>query len=421
VIDRCVTQYAVGCPVVAEREQCDGRDFGGVGQESCVAQGYGSGTLTCASDCTVDPITTCSPCLPQGSLVAGCGPLPLDSQYFSLPSLAATETEVGVALIAYGQYPNQWLLFERVAPDLSVLGTSSFPTPDGTQFGTALAPLPKGGWTIAVCADHEVYLQTLTAAGEDAGRVSVARDIYTYSICTSSTPVLAARPGGGPLLLWQSEAGTYMSLVADDGLSVSPPQLVVGDKAQHWDSPAAAWVGDEFAVAAPLDLDGFGLVRALRLLRIGPDGSVGVVSDHLMGEFDANIRMANGPDARDVRIVYSGVTPGGDTSVISETVWWRPDPSGPGQFALVAMAPDFYGPAPAVALGDDTVVLASRVYGDGIGVTRLTSDGRVVWPYREVARSSPGYTSGFDMVRRGPEIVVAFSGPGQIYLERLKP
>jgi hypothetical protein len=223
-------------------------------------------------------------------------------------------------------------------------------------------------------------------------------------------------------MLWQDD-GVVMSVIAADGLSASPPRTIVKRNDLSWDSPTAAWVGNEFVVAVPFAIDATPYpVRVLRMLRVAADGTPTMVGDFLRGELDGFASIASGPDARDVRFVYTGVPTGGDFNTDYGMIWWRYDPSGPTRSSSIGALPggDLYRPAAAVAFGDDTVVFASRGYGQGHGIVRVAADGRVVSPYHEVF-GSPYYGGAAAMVRRGPDVVVGFIGDEIVYLARLTP
>ena len=419
LLEGCTTPSSSSCPGGSWLEECDGDDFGG---DSCQQRGYGSGKLACNSDCTRGP-DSCSPCMPPDALIASCGQAPPSPQQLGYYALAATDTEVALAVIEYGAGGAHSLLFQRLAPDLSLLGATAFPdlaqavTGQSSIYGIAVAPLPSGGWTVASCAEPDVYIQTLDANGRLLGRIVVSRSVAGYA-CNGQAPVLAARPNGGPLMLWQDDS-VVMSVIAADGLSASAPRTLVDATDFSGENPTAAWVGNEFAVAVPLPFDTTG-TRALRLLRVAPDGTPNLVGDFLRGELNDFANIAGGPDARDVRVVYSGLFTGGDDAEFGMN-WWRYDPAGPTRsMPIGSRGADLYRPASAVAFGDDTVVFTSRGYGQGFGLTRVASDGRVVSPYHEVF-GIPYYGGAAAMVRRGPDVVVSVADGVNVYLARLTP
>jgi hypothetical protein len=422
-IDACPGPAIPGCPGGVWREECDGADFGG---DSCEQRGYGSGTLTCNSDCTMGT-PTCSPCLATNSLVASCGAGPAVIAQFGAYSLAATDTEVALSVLQYGAGGVPSLLFQRLAPDLSVIGstTVTLPSPSGPYndtFGAVTAPLPSGGWVVGFCATPEIYFLTFDVAGRAQRRVVVSSSIAEY-MCGESIPMLAARPDGGPLMLWRQEEGLVMSVIAADGLSASPPRTIVSVNELGWAPPSTAWVGGDFAVAVPIQIDAVPYpVQGLRLLRIAPDGTPSSAGDFLAGELEGSVAVAGGPDARDVRIVYTGVPTGGDFNTDYGMNWWRYDSTGATSSASIGpqAAVDLLRPASAVAFGDDTIVFAMEGYNSRFGILRVAADGRVLSPYRDVFRS-PGYGGVATMVRRGSELVVSIDVGSTIYLARLTP
>jgi len=421
-IDECTSPPAPGCPAVTSRELCDRNDLGGDG---CQQRGYGSGELACSSDCTLG-MDSCSPCVPQPGLVVSCRPGPVAAPNFAQHVMAANDSEIGLAVAEYDDSSTtERLLFERLSPDLGMLSVTTieqFSQQPRVSFnGLAAASLSSGGWIIAVCGSADIYFHTVDAAGRARGRVVVAPSFSGYG-CQAGDPVLAASPNGGPLLLWQDDAGVWMSVIAADGLSASPPRALRG--ATTWaDNPTAAWIGNEFVVALAVapEADPTSNVRSLRLMRIASDGTPHLVGDFLTGEFVSGATMASGADARDVRILYWGVPPGGDPNTDGGPFWWRYAPAGQVPPSTFDSPVGSYPPPPGVAFGDDTVVLFSRELGDGFGVARLASDGRVVSPYRDLFRNPLSYGGGAAIARRGPEFIVSFGSPTRIHLARLTP
>jgi hypothetical protein len=421
-IDQCTIPPELGCPVVTAREQCDGDDFG---VDSCEHRGYGSGQLACDSNCTVGMEDSCSPCVPQPDLVGSCRPGPVAAPNFAVHVMAANDSEIGLAVVEYDDSSaTERLFFERLSPDLGMLSVTTveqFREQPRVSFnGLAAASLPSGGWIVAVCGSSDIYFHTLDAAGRPRRRVVVSPAVGGYG-CQTGAPVLAARPDGGPLLLWQDEAGLSMSVIAADGLSASAARFLREGLREWADGPAAAWIGNEFVVALPVDVDPATNVRALRLMRIAPDGTAALVGDFLTGEFLGEPTMAGGADARDVRILYWGVPPGGDRNTDSRRLWWRYDPAGQVRPSVFDAGVDIFSAAPGVAFGDDTVVLLGVAPDIGYGVMRVASDGRVVSPYRGLFQSPPTYGGGAAIVRRGPELVVSFGSAIGIHLARLTP
>ena len=114
--------------------------------------------------------------------------------------------------------------------------------------------------------------------------------------------VLAARPGGGPLLVWSAAYGVSGSFIAADGQSAGTPFEIVGSPAANGGMFDGAWVGDAFNVAVstfvPPDYS-----PALRIARIDVNGAL-TSRDVLMGdEFEDVPRIARG--ATDTRVTYA--------------------------------------------------------------------------------------------------------------------
>ena len=90
--------------------------------------------------------------------------------------------------------------------------------------------------------------------------------------------------------------------------------------------------------------------------------------------------------------------------------------SGPTRSAL----PTYFGRAPAVAFGDDTVVLLSG-YEQELTIARVDSTGKIAT--RQDVAVSPAYPlTMYDLVRRGPDAVVAWmKSGGPLMLARVTP
>ena len=114
-IDSCVAPGTPGCPPAPATEECDGADFG---TDSCAARGWGAGTLTCADNCTHRE-SGCGPCVPLGANLMSCGPAPFSTERFGKASIAATDSEVGIAGVQRDLFIGaQSLVFARLSSDL---------------------------------------------------------------------------------------------------------------------------------------------------------------------------------------------------------------------------------------------------------------------------------------------------------------
>jgi hypothetical protein len=217
--------------------------------------------------------------------------------------------------------------------------------------------------------------------------------------------------------------GTYYSwaavLISADGLSAGKPQPLVDTQFSLAGLPAAAWMNDAYTVAVPLQIQSAGYPQLVRLLRVAADGTISRVADILNGEFSFGPTFAAGAD--DTRLIYGGVAPGGsgDLAVMLRRLGSGGEllssPSTLGGF------PMYGGRAPAVAFGVDTVVLLTGNQYELLTVARVDAGGNVVG--RQDVASAPGYDFlTYDIVRRGPDAVVAWMKPGSpLMLARVLP
>jgi len=209
-----------------------------------------------------------------------------------------------------------------------------------------------------------------------------------------------------------------MSMIAADGLSWSAPKTIVAGGVAGGEFLAAAWVGDAFAVAVPIESDTPGGVGALRLLRVQPDGTTSELGDFFIGSGVVQASIADGPDAHDIRITFGTYGPDGGTW------YWRYDAQAPvGPVRISRLGYDGAS-GPAVAFGDDLALFFGRSSAAGFAITRVGADGTSSGPVREVTRMPYGFagSSRTQIVRRGPEVVINFTGPGgQLYLARVTP
>jgi hypothetical protein len=142
--------------------------------------------------------------------------------------------------------------------------------------------------------------------------------------------------------------------------------------------------------------------------------------------------IADGPDAHDIRIVYTTATADAPYRLSTEhrdVIWWRYQTTAPTRSDALTPFRAYYL-ARAVAFGDDTLVLANAGDSSRLGVVRVAPDGRIVAPFHAIAASPSGGISDYHLVRRGPDVIVSFiNGPGgsingpdgRINLARLTP
>ena len=423
-VDTCIRALYPGCQPQAWTEECDGTDFAG---DSCSAHGFASGKLVCRGDCTIDA-SGCSECAPVGGPIVRCGAAPIPVTDLAGFALGATDAEVGLATFTYSNTGGMTLQFGRLTPSLDLLAgwdvveETSPPGPQGPIriYAIAVAPLPSG-WIVAACGDPQVFFHTIDASGREIARTVVDIVSDSFDACISGSLTLAPRPGGGPLLLWRSGSDVMASLIADNGLSASMPTAIVGPAYYYSDVVSAAWVGDAFYAAVTLQRSAGDYRGLLHLVRLPPGGTP-------TGGDDPTGETVLGPPAitsgaSDLRVVYTAML-ATDTTLDEVVLWRRLGTSGQvvSDPALVGVFPYPYGPSRAVAFGDDTVVVIDGAYVTGrIAVAHLASDGRYVTPVFDAARGPNYYSLGpFDMVRRGPDVVVGWLGDG-LRLARVTP
>jgi hypothetical protein len=425
-IDTCQAAVAPECLLTSQAEECDGDNFGGDG---CTVRGYGSGTFTCSSACTVDT-TTCSDCMPTSGVVASCGPAPITFPALNTFAIAANDNEVGLAQIDYSTNTgSSRLTFARLDAKLALTGAVGLedtgqPGPlQGQSIDTVAVAATPSGWLVAACGGSNIFVHVLDSNGKKVARtvVSASAELDFTAGCQYGTLSLSAAPTGGALLMW----GTYYNndavaaVIAADGLSASTPRLLGDPAAITIGAPAGAWTGDAYTIALPVELESNGYPVVARLMRVTVDGTVTKVADVLKDEFSQSPTLAAG--ATDIRLIYGGVPPGSanyDFSVMTRRI----GPAGEILSAPLTLGSyPYYGRSPAAAFGSDTVVLLSGSQTELLSVVRADASGNIV--SRNDVAVSPEYTTGrYDMVRRGKEVVVAWiKAANVLMLARVAP
>jgi len=428
IVDSCLRMVGRDCHLASVSEDCDGTDFG---PRSCQTLGYASGDLECSATCTLD-YSGCNECAPAGSFVLACGPSPASPPDVIGFGLAATDDEVGIAIV--DEDPTNGaprLSFARLSPALELLTATALDDnlePELLAVAGIYQPAvatSANGWVVGACGSPDITVHAVDGEGRDLGRTVVAHVTDPEQACRPETVSLAARPGDGPLMLWQTYTGVTAALIARTGLSAAAPMRIVGPDVTVLGA-SAAWVAGRFYVAvaiAPRD----GGSEAIRIVAIDNDGSGAMFDDLAVSSVDGTPRLAVG--ASDLRLTYPGVpsvpTTTGAPPPDPGIVWQGLDPAGqpltPAQ--TLATYPGFLGTAPAIALGGDTAVLVSGSGHDELGVVRVGPDGALVAPYRSLARAPSIQIGAYDMVRRGPDLVVGWLSPttGAIELARIAP
>jgi hypothetical protein len=347
--------------------------------------------------------------------------------------MAATDSEIAVAHVDYDfATATTTLEFARLSPALVFENTVTLDdtSQPGPLYGTdiyqpAVAAIPGGGWVVAACSVPDAYIHAISADGRDLGRTVVSQRTDQTPDCLFGTLSLAARPGGGPLLLWKNPNGLKVAVIADDGLSAGAPQTILTDMRMNLSQPAgAAWVGDAFYVVQSVTPPGPRDPAVLRLLRVATDGTWSLLAELLSGYVGDTQRLAAG--APDLRLVYAGV-PSWGTGYPNLGVIWQPiGPAGELLSAATVLghySDGYYSGPSAIAFGNDTVVLIGSITQETVGVVRVGLDGRIIAPLHPILRSPNTPPAGLDMVRRGSELVVGWLSPSTYALElaRLTP
>jgi len=413
VRDTCVIRAAFDtCPEVQFTEVCDGTDPSG---EGCRALGFGGGTLACSNFCQNADASGCRECADLDAHLLSCGPAPLSVFPFAV-AIAATDTEVAIAWLELDPNDDSTILgFARLTPELTVV--SSTRTADRElMFASNLlvAPLPSG-WVVAGI-NGDVYVHAFDASGRHLSRTRVD----TVPNGWLDGPLLASRPGGGPLLVWMTETAIRAALISENGRSATAPFDVA--TTDIFGSPIkAAYVGNVFYVANAVQRPGND--GQLRVRRIETDGRVAAAFDALPGVTAYDPQLV--PGAGELRVIYTGSQPTAPGTDPGDALWLqRVAPTGAAAGAPVVLvgAPDSFSFGRGVAFGNDTALL---VFGsaplNSIRVGRLASDGSFAIPLRKIAGGDSLYPTGSEtIVRRGPDAVALWvSTTGTIQLARL--
>jgi hypothetical protein len=409
-IDVCTPTPAPGCPAVTVTEECDG--LNATPLATCQSYGYMSGNLSCSAGCTMD-YSGCRECAPLDSLLAACGPAPVSFPNAFAVAIAATDSDVAVALI---DDDGQRLRFVRLSPSLALESSTLLDDP-GSQVPTSnpiiqvgVAAIPSG-WVVAVCRDHDVYIHAVDATATSIARTSLFHSNTDNDGCVSLS--IAGRPGAGPLVIWQTNSGVNTAVVAADGRSIETTQTIGGYQSVPVN---AAWAGGAFVAADPvLDASGF---LTLDLIGVKPDGSYGLVRELLPGALFWSPAIDAG--ASDLRIAYSGLPAGGIFPNDQGVIWQRLGLAGELLSVPATIASgDAYAVARAVAIGDDTFVLLENLGQFGLAIAGVGLDGRIVTPLRDIVTGPLVYAG--DMARCGSNLIVAWTSSSGLSLARLTP
>jgi hypothetical protein len=365
--DACDFAAIDSCPARTLTEPCDGDDFGGA---TCASDRFGSGQVACSSTCLID-WSGCDDCMPIADQLLSCGKPPVDaSKAFSF-GFAADGGEVAMAWAQLDDAGLPSLSFARLSANLELIASVVIAQgPRNASWNrVAVAPIPAG-WVVAVGGDPEVFVQTVDRTGRPIARVVLDQLVLGSFVAHSATPLLVSRPGGGPLVLWQSVTQPRAALIAADGLSALPPVdlPLIGNGVT---SPlgAAQFQGNVYLMGRPAGTNEANPRQGLTMIRLGPDGAIASTADVLP---DEQLEMASlVASADDLRLIYKIIHP--DCAPVSVDRLALRIISGAGEVL-----------SPAVDLGASFAVLSAAPAGGGtiiltigpeLGWTRLDADG----------------------------------------------
>ena len=324
-------------------ESCDGSDLSVF---DCRSFSFASGTLRCTSSCTFD-LSGCEECAAPTPSVSFCGPAAVGAINPSAIAVAATDAEIGLAWVGTDDAGVTGLHFTQLSPNLAAL---SFSRLDGNAGATAVAvaPLPSG-WAVAAGGDT-VTLHAIGADGLPVGMTTVAA---TRSL---AKPVLAARPGTGPVIVWMPDANTLRAaFVAADGLSTAAPIDLPLDGAPSEYDVGAAFVGGAVHVVTVVDL------MNVRIVRIQPDGSASLIRPSLSGLRATSASLVAGAAALEIVFYSEG-----------RLLWGRLDAAGTPILPAVNLGNfNGYTHALAIASGADSMVLIPETDGQVLRLRRI--------------------------------------------------
>jgi hypothetical protein len=368
VRDTCAIE-TTGCPTVTLTESCDGADLGTA--STCVARGYGSGTLKCSSACWID-LSGCQVC-GDSPIISQCGVEPFTAAPQAV-AMAADGTNVGVAWMEIDACNRISLDFARLSPAFALLGTTRLEPPapaeaDSRIVHVGVAALPSG-WAVVAYVAPDLFVHAVDASGKDLGRTIISRP---PAVDLSSSLRVAARPNGGPLVLWRTSDGLRTSVVAADGRSATAPMdlpvaTTLGDYA------SAAFVGDAFYVVVSTHTAANS--AQLYLQRVETDGRPTTTVTALPGVEAWVPTLVSG--AGEPRVIYGGPLSGDPSGADWGIKLQKLALTGEAASPPVVFGPGFTGGTPAFARGGDTVALLHGDFGRSLSVARLGADGTII-------------------------------------------
>ena len=402
-----------GCPPPLE-ERCDGTELGGA---SCTSLAYAGGSLRCSTQCWFDT-SGCDGCEPGAGLLGCASPALVDHVAQSL-ALVASDTEIAIARGAANE-----VRFTRFRPDLTPIGDGGCLRVGTLIYSVAMAATPSGyilavhGLESAVLGQGGLIIYALDRQGVARGPGRLLGDGHA--------PLLAARPGGGPLLAWavsvhrpngQVEMAGRFALLREDGSEETVPAesfaVFAGDPFRPGDVGQAIHVGDGFLLAGRE-----GATGALMALKI--DGRGQVVSRTALADQAGRPQLAwRGQEARIIyfddlglrwrRLDRDGRPLGPPTSLAGPNVYQN-------SASLLA-----WGDGELIVLGTPTGIVDQSV---ALELARVTPSGAFAAPPVRITHE-PDRIKSVQLARRGSDAVVGWlTGdrlPARIGLARMGP
>jgi hypothetical protein len=334
-------------------------------------------------------------------------------------ALVASDTEIAIARGAANE-----VRFTRFRPELTPIGDGGCLRVGTLVYSVAMAATPSG-YILAVHALESAVLGQGGLIIYALDRQGVARGPGRL-VGDGHAPLLAARPGGGPLLAWavpvhrpsgQVEMAGRFALLGEDGSEETAPTesfaVFAGDPFRPGDVGQAIHVGDGFLLAGRE-----GATGALMALKIDARGRV--VSRTALA--DRAGRPQLGWRGQEGRIIYFD-----DLGLR----WRRLDRDGRplGAPTTLAAGDVYQNNAPLLAWGDgELVVLGTRTgitdQSAAVELARVTAAGTFAAPPVRITHE-PHPIKSLQLVRRGPDAVVGWlTGdqlPARIGLARMGP
>jgi hypothetical protein len=407
VLDSCTITDGGGlfCTSTQFTEACDGNNLG---SRTCLTEGWGSGMLTCDSSCRVNA-EQCSEC-PEGQ---SCVDIPFKTASVAAFALQATSSTIGVAWVDAEFTTTHTMHLARLSPSLGMLGVTDYV--ESAASDATITMVPTGsGWLIAGYLDPEIFVRAVNNEGQTIARFkvdSVPPDVFARGL------VLAAQPGGGPLLVWNTTDGLRGAMIAADGASASAPRdlmpvTVESPKTSVVFIKGAFYVLEVLGHASTPD-------ATSHLIRVATDGTPGAAVDVMPG--------VSAPDAsayaagNELRVIYQGRSPCPGSQSESAVMAQRLDLQGSALGGPILLGdPDWnFGDGAYTSLGADEIVLWPAPF----SFLRVASNGSVTGPSAPLLKMpSEGWPQNVAVTSVGSQIVVGWSGRGGgIRLMRVTP